>query len=197
MKAICLILLLLNLQIWASELVDENIEEVSKPNKMRMYAIGDYMMIPSPGEGEDLTGFGISFMGQVAFSEKIALNFSARQTFSLGGSAIVTGMDGRLTYAITGKLLTEDSKIEVGDKDVVISKDTDVSGFRVQVLASQFFFNASSNTVPYNGFGVTGYYEMSFQNSLSIIGGARYDLIYNNEFTTTPISGFAGIGISF
>lgn len=186
-----------SLVVFASDPTEENIDTKKAESRVRFYVIGDYMTIPSPGTGEDLSGFGVAFQGQMAFREKMALGFGARQTFSFGGSAIVTGIDGRFTYAITGKLMTENMLVELGDKDVISIEDTNYSGFRAQFIASQFFFNATSNTVPYNGIGLASYYEWAIAGGMTIVTGARADTIYNNDFSTTPMSVFAGLGISF
>lgn len=165
--------------------------------RTKVYVVGDYITVGSPAGGQALSGFGVSFQGQFALNNNYAINISARQSFSFAGSGIITSFDGRLTYAISGKLMGEDKSANINGLKVVEVQDHDLSGFRVQLIASQYYFNASTTTVPYNGMGLSGYYEWANDERYNYIAGARFDQISNSEFSTSPLSVFCGLGIPF
>lgn len=168
-----------------------------KESKTKLYIIGDYITVGSPSGGAALSGIGVSFQGQFALNKNYAVNISARQNFSFAGTSIITSFDGRLTYALTGKLLGEDKETFINGVKVADAKDYDLSGFRLQLVASQYYFNASATTVPYNGLGISAYYEMTNKNRFNYIMGARFDSISNSSFTAAPLSVFFGVGIPF
>jgi hypothetical protein len=180
--------------VWGSE--DSFIKNKLK-NKMRLFAISDFSFIQSPGNGDDLTSFGLSFMGRYAFHDQYAIGVSIRQSFSIGGTSVITSFEGSLTYALTGKLSVEDQNYNLAGKEVVSMKDLDTDGIRLTLSSVQYYFNASTNTVPYNGFGLGAYYEYSLANKDTIIAGGKYEYISNTTFSTSPLILFIGYGVGF
>lgn len=168
----------------------------AKVSKTKFYVLGDFITVASPANGEALTGLGVTFQVQFGLNNDFALNASVRQSFAFGGSGIITSFDGRLTYALTGKLIGVDKVAGLNGSKIVRVKDHDLSGFRLQLIASQYYFNASTTTVPYSGMGASGYYEFTGSNRFNYIVGGRMDMIANSEYSTSPLSFFVGLGIS-
>lgn len=167
-------------------------------NRFRIYLLTDYTTIASPAaDGVALTGVGFTVQGHAAFAERWGAGLSSWQSFSLTGASVITSFDGRLTYALTGKMISIDKQTMIDSIPVSNVTDYDTSGFRAQLIAVQYYFNASANTVPYHGFGISAFYEHATNNRISWVGGARYDMISNSSFSTTPIQFFLGIGTPF
>lgn len=178
--------------------VEKEVRVDQETHRMRLYFRTDFTNIPSPAsDGTPLSAFGLTITGLYAFSDKIAAGFSAWQSFTLTGSSVITSFDGRLVYALTGKLTSTDEQTTIDNTRVISVKDYDTSGFRAELLAVQYYFNASANTVPYNGFGFGGYYEFVNQARTSFIVGGRYDMISNSDYSTSPMQFFVGVGTPF
>lgn len=195
-----LIALLFMTNVFAEDSSESESKEVvvkDEKSRVKLYLIGDYITVASPSGGDALSGIGMSFQGQFALTESYAVNVSVRQNFSFAGESIITSFDGRFTYALTGKLIGTDRVTKINGTKVADVKDYDLSGFRLQLIASQYYFNASTTTVPYNGMGLSAYYETTSKSRYNYIYGARFDQISNSGLSTSPLSVFAGVGFNF
>ena len=145
--------------------------------------------------GTSLSGPGLEFQLLYGLNQNWGLALAIKQlSFGSGGSA--SAVSFRATYALIGRLNKETQKVYHNNKLMVESQSLESRCLCLQVLASQYFLNATQTTVPFTGFGFNLYYKMPTSYSFSLVPGVQYESVQNNS-TLSILSLFVGTEFRF
>jgi len=178
----------------ASEEVDSSsIEEEKKVERMRFFGVLDFASVKNPDSGKNESG--------IALGANLLYAYNSKWGFGgeLAGNSIYKNFDVNAVYALSGNLVREQKKVSINNKKVLNIKNFGSSGFRVQAIGSQYYFNSSTGkTLSYSGLGVGGYYEFITKKKWSLITGAKYKtLAGGSKSSFTFFSGYVGMGFWF
>lgn len=143
--------------------------------------------------GNSSSGPGVGLLFNYALSDRFGVGMGFRQ-ISIDQSGSASSINIRFTYAYRGFLSNSREKLQFNNEMVVESKSIESSCICLQILATQYYFNGSSNTVPFTGYGFGGYYKMPTKNKWSYIFGGLYESATNSETITSMSFNF---GIEF
>lgn len=169
------------------------IQKKKKPDKMNFYATGTFASISS-ATGESLSGPGFSAWASYALTDKTALGIGAGTLLGGLGAAAATILTASFTYSLTGNMVSNHYDYLIGDYTLASFSESKRQGFRVQGLLSQYYFNGTQNTLPFGGMGFAVYYEryLGFLGQTAL-AGFRYDMLFNNDESITPMTVFFGV----
>ncbi len=192
MTKLCLFLILCSSFI---AIADDSYQEVSYREESTLNPITANFNLSynslSNTNTQSLTGPGIELQLTYALHERWGMGFAIKQ-MNLGDSGSASALNFRVTYALLGKLLNKDTKAYFKKDLMVEKKNIERPCLCIQVMASQHYLNATQTTVPFTGYGVSGYYKYPTKTISSLIAGASYESI-SNVNTVTVISLFAGL----
>jgi hypothetical protein len=149
-----------------------------------------YTSLSNP-TGSKLSGPGLELLIQYALNERWATGLGIAQ-MNLGSSGSASAISFRATYALWGSLRTVEEKVYQDAKLITKSKSLEKSSLCLQLLGSQYFINATRNTVPYSGYGLATYYKFVGTDYANFIVGAKYESVSNTN-TLSAINLFAGM----
>lgn len=172
----------------------DNIIEEHEDESFKFIFNGSYFSVSNAELGTNLGGAGIAFQALYMLSNKFAIGGGAGTTMSQGGAGAATILNWAFTYSLTGALKSTKSEYSLNGKEILSGLNSISEGLRVQMVLSQYYFNATNNTIPYAGFGGAIYYDkyIDYIGSNAVLG-LRVEQLYNNELTLTPITLMFGI----
>lgn len=172
----------------------DNISEKHENESLKFMLTGAFLTVDNPETEENITSFGGNFQILYALSNKFALGGGAGTIMSEAGAGAATILNWAFTYSITGQIKSTKSSYSLNGRQILSGSNSTAEGLRVQLLLSQYYFNATRNTVPYAGLGGQIYYD-KYIKSLGVNGifGLRLDQLFNNETSLTPVSLVVGI----
>lgn len=128
--------------------------------------------------GQTLSGQGLELQFTYALKQRWGLGLGLRQ-MNLGSSGSASAVSFRVTFALTGSLLKEQKKLFY-DKALILENDAlETPCICLQVMGSQYYLNATNNTVPFTGYGLSLYYRYPTKRAASLIGGISYESVSN------------------
>lgn len=137
----------------------------------------------SSTNGNSVSGPGAGVFFNYALYPKYGVGLGLRQ-MSLSPSGSASSINVRFTYAYKGSLHSERSKSNYNNSTVVESKTIEERCICLQAMVSQIYFNGTSSTVPFTGYGLGGYYKMPTKKRYSYIFGGIYESTVNVETVT-------------
>ncbi|MCT4640891.1 MAG: hypothetical protein N4A33_01250 [Bacteriovoracaceae bacterium] len=174
--------------------LSDNITESHTKDRFKLMFVGSYFQMSNDEVGTDLSGFGASFQAIYALNKKLGVGGGAGTAMSGSGAGALTVLNWAFTWALTGNLNSSRSTYSLNGREVLKASNSIAQGLRVQALLSQYYFNASANTIPYAGLGVMLYYDYFFESlGLNAVAGIRMDQLFNNEVSITPMTVNFGI----
>lgn len=173
---------------------DHEVIQVKKTRDPLTFMVsGTFASISNP-DGGSLSGPGFLVAANYHTNPKQAVGINAGVLMGSIGASAATILSATYTYALTGNMLSTTYDYQLGDHNMASFSDVKREGFRVQGLLTQYYFNGSQNTLPFGGMGFGAYYEkyLSFIGSTAV-AGFRYEMLFNNQDSLTPMTLFFGI----
>lgn len=172
----------------------DNISEKHENESLKFMLSGAFLSVDNPETEENITSFGGGFQIIYALGNKFALGGGAGTIMSEAGAGAATILNWAFTYSLTGQIKSTKSTYSLNGRQIVSGSNSTAEGLRVQLLLSQYYFNATRNTVPYAGLGGQIYYD-KYIKSFGVNGilGLRVDQLFNNETSLTPVSLVFGV----
>jgi len=183
-------LLCLNLQ--AEEGDQKVLNKDERPKRFFTMIYGDYFSASSPTGSIAGPGVGLEF-GYITNSTQSLSGGFGTTLSAIGGTSSVVMFNVRYTWALTGRMLREDSNTTLDGQNVLIQNDHAASGFRLGLAGSQYIFNGTTNAAPFSGIGLIPYYEMVRKEGKSYVMGIRYDQLVSGTVSISPLTIFFGI----
>lgn len=146
--------------------------------------------------GTVLTGAGIGASFMAALASDLALGAGVHEAFdpSSGFSGLFSELNVELQYAITGSLLPIRRTIKAAGTEIFTEENRDMSGVRLGLLLSQYFFNATPAVPTFTGLGGEVLYQFAGIDSFALSLGVRMDWIFNGKISLIPLRPFAKFG---
>ena len=130
-------------------------------------------------------GFGIDL--QFALNDKWGLVGSFAQGLTTSMGPVYSGIDFRLLYALTGKLMTVRENYAIGSMNVLQREEYRSGGFRLSLQSNLQFFGSINSVVPFTGFGLGAGYEFSSTKKYNLVLGFRMDMIQSALVKLSPL----------
>jgi hypothetical protein len=172
----------------------DNISERHQDEVLKFMLLGSYISVDNPELGTNISGFGGSFQAMYLLSDKFAIGGGAGTIMSEAGAGAASILNWAFTYSLTGRLKSTKSTYSLNGKQILSGSNSIAEGLRAQFFLSQYYFNATKNTIPYAGIGGQIYYDKYLKSiGTNALIGIRIDQLFNNEVGIMPMSLVFGI----
>jgi hypothetical protein len=171
------------------------VEEQLSERRLRLGVMPSVVQVMNgSGSGSVLgLGLGVSY----GLSSQWALTGAFVQGFTTGGDFLFSEFEARVTYAITGALVSYNRQVQVDGNTLYSYEEQGRGGFRAQLLSGEYLFTTSLVVLPFLGFGGAVFYEFPSRSAWNYQLGLRGDIAIGDRQTLILPQLVGGVSFCF